>query len=183
MTPDKLVKIIGITIGLFPLEISELLTKNGIVVDAQNLDTDGLVEATFSGLNKSIAFRNDFDALYNQNESLISYALGSSSEYSNLTGSEWTSIGTSVVGGLGSFFGSQNNLKSAQAQADAIRKQAEAQKEVALIQMETERLKAQAGLNAQKPTTGGNTMLYVALGVGAVVVLGVVIFAVTRKKA
>lgn len=183
MSPEQLIKAIGVTIGLFPVQIANLLTKNAVVVDAQNLDTNELVEATFSGLNKSMSFRNDFNDLFNENEQLILSFLNSSSEYSNLTGAEWTNIGTSVVGGLGNFLGSQNNLKSAQAQADAIRKQAEAQKEIALIQMETEKLKAQSGLNAQKPKMGGNTTLYIALGVGAVVVLGVVIFAVTRKKA
>lgn len=100
-----------------------------------------------------------------------------------LTAQNYTDIGTTITGGISTIFGSRNNRKAAEAQADAIRKQAEAQKEIALIQMETEKLKAQSGLNAQKPKMGGNTTLYIALGVGAVVVLGVVIFAVTRKKA
>jgi hypothetical protein len=37
-------------------------------------------------------------------------------------------------------------------------------------------------LEANKPKAGGNTTLYIALGVGGVLVLGVVIFAVTRSK-
>lgn len=71
MEAQDLVKAIGITIGLFPEQIANILTKNGIVIDAQNLDTSGLVNATFSGLEKSVAFRNDFNDLFNSNEELI----------------------------------------------------------------------------------------------------------------
>lgn len=71
MEAQVLVKAIGVTIGLFPKEIASLLTKNAIVVDAQNLNTSELVEATFGGLNKSISFRNDFNDLFNANEKLI----------------------------------------------------------------------------------------------------------------
>lgn len=52
-------------------------------------------------------------------------------------------------------------------------------------QIELEKLKlasSQANLDNQKAGASGNTMLYVGLGIGAVVILGVVIFAVTKKS-
>lgn len=71
MEAQDLVRAIGITIGLFPQQIADILTKNAIVVDAENLNTDELVNATFSGLEKSVPFRNDFNDLFNENEELI----------------------------------------------------------------------------------------------------------------
>ena len=55
------------------------------------------------------------------------------------------------------------------------------------LEIERERTKqaqlnAQAGLNKVSAGQGGNTTLYVALGIGGALVLGLVIFLVTRKK-
>ena len=38
MDVEQLIKAVGITIGLFPIEIQSILTKNGVVVDATNLN-------------------------------------------------------------------------------------------------------------------------------------------------
>lgn len=184
MNEQNISKVIGTTIGLFPNEIAFLLTKNAVVVDAENLDLPNLVEATFTGLDKSISFRNDFDSLFNQNENMILSLSNENNDYSNLTGDSWTSIGTSVVGGLGSFFSSQNNVKSAQAQADAMRENAQAQLGIAQLQLQQEKLRAETALALAKnpQSKSSNTTLYVALGIGGVLILGLVIFAVTRKK-
>jgi hypothetical protein len=102
--------------------------------------------------------------------------------YNNLTGAEYTTIGTTVFGGLTGLLGSKEQRKAAEAQANALIKQGYSQVEVAKIMQETERLKleqAKAGGGAKT----GSPALYIGLGVGAVVILGVVIFAVTRKKA
>lgn len=102
-------------------------------------------------------------------------------EYNNLTGAEYTAIGTSLFGGVTGFLGSKEQRKASEAQAEALRQQGLSQIEVAKIMQETERLKleqAKAGTGAK----AGSKTLYIALGVGAVVILGVVIFAVTRKK-
>ena len=102
--------------------------------------------------------------------------------YNNLTGTDYTNIGTSLFGGATSYFGNVEQRKAQEAQANALIQQGLSQVEVAKIMQETERLKLeQAKSGAGKNTTGSKT-LYIALGVGAVVVLGVVIFAVTRKK-
>lgn len=100
--------------------------------------------------------------------------------YYNATG-DWTSLGGNLIGGVTGYFGSVENRKASQEQANALIKQGLSQIEVAKIMQETERLKleqAKAGGGAKS----GSTALYIGLGVGAVVILGVVIFAVTRKK-
>jgi hypothetical protein len=100
--------------------------------------------------------------------------------YKNAVG-DWTGLGGSLIGGAGTYFGSVEQRKAQQAQADALIAQGKSQVEVARIMQETERLKleqAKAGAGAG----AGSKTLYIALGVGAVVILGVVIFAVTRKK-
>ena len=104
--------------------------------------------------------------------------------YNNITGSEFLTGGLGLVGTAGTYFGSVEQRKAQQAQAEALRQQGLSQIEVAKIMQETERLKLEAlksggGLK----TSAGSKTLYIALGVGAVVILGVVIFAVTRKKA
>jgi hypothetical protein len=76
-------------------------------------------------------------------------------------------------------------LADAQAQADALIAQGLSQVEVQKLILEGKRLdlelaKSGAGTGG---TNAGNKTLYIALGVGAVVVLGVVIFAVTKKRA
>lgn len=101
--------------------------------------------------------------------------------YNNLTGAEYTSIGTTVFGGVTGLLGSKEQRKAAEAQARALREQGLSQIEVAKIMQETERLKLEQA-KAGAGTGAGNKTLYIALGVGAVVILGVVVFAVTRKK-
>jgi hypothetical protein len=95
-----------------------------------------------------------------------------------------------ATSGISSFFNIGSTLLQSKQQQDLIKQQANAQaqgldKQLAIEQERTRQ--AQLGLqNASSGAlvgAGGNTMLYVGLGIGAVVILGVVIFAVTRKKA
>jgi hypothetical protein len=102
--------------------------------------------------------------------------------YSNLTGAEWGGIGTGILGTAGTYFGSVEQRKAAQAQAEALRQQGLTQLEIARVQQQTKLAELEALKSGAGATTGaGSKTLYIALGVGAVVVLGVVIFAVTRK--
>jgi len=105
-------------------------------------------------------------------------------EYNNLTGSEWASLGTTTLGlGLG-YAGKEKDLQSAREQADALRAKGMSDVEVAKIMLEAERVKAEAlKSGAGAGTQAGSKTLYIGLGIGAVVILGVVIYAVTRKKA
>jgi|694.fasta_scaffold00162_86 hypothetical protein len=78
---------------------------------------------------------------------------------------------------------SQNQLvQQAQGQANDARALAEKQYETALAQQKAQEL-ASINANKNKVVTPpkNNTLLYVGLGVGGVVLIGVVIFAVTRN--
>lgn len=90
--------------------------------------------------------------------------------------------GGKVVGGVIDLGG---GLILSNQQKQALNKQAQieadkAKNQLALAQLQLEATKVQAQSAGAK--SSGNTMLYVGLGVGAVVLLGVVVFAVTRSK-
>jgi hypothetical protein len=94
----------------------------------------------------------------------------------------WSTLGGNLLSGGLNFFSSQENRKGLQAQADALRAKGLSEVEVAKLMLEAKKLELeQAKLGGGAKT--GNSALYIGLGVGAVVILGVVIFAVTRKKA
>ena len=99
-----------------------------------------------------------------------------------LTAQDYTSIGTTVFGGATSFLSSQEARKSAEAQADALKAKGYSDIEVAKLMLEGKKLDLQTALAGSGKKTAGNTTLYIALGVGGVVILGLVIFAVTRKS-
>jgi hypothetical protein len=199
MNEQKIATLVGGMVGLFPIEITELLTKNGVVVDTINLNIDNLVTATFYALDKLVSFRKDFINLYKNNEELINSKI-ESEDYSNFLGfgknttpkapktgggstTDYGGIATSLIGGVGGFFSSKNDLKSAQAQANAMIQSGQLSIEAQKIALETEKERSKTALALASAKPQGNTMLYVALGIGGVLILGVVIYAVTRKKA
>ena len=97
---------------------------------------------------------------------------------------DWAGLGTSLLTAGGGIYASEQQRKAAQAQADALIAQGMSQVEVQKLILEGKRLDLElAKSGGAKGTKAGSKTLYIALGVGAVVVLGVVIFAVTRKKA
>jgi hypothetical protein len=68
---EALATIVGRTVALFPMEVSDLLVKNGVVVNSNNLDTSALVDGVFAGLFGSEGFRNDFSKLVESNVEFI----------------------------------------------------------------------------------------------------------------
>ena len=102
--------------------------------------------------------------------------------YNNLTGAEWAGLGTTTLGlGLG-YLGKEKDLASAQAQADALKAKGLSDVEVARIMLESKKYDLEIAKSGGGKKSTNNTTLYIALGVGGVVVLGLVIFAVTRKS-
>jgi len=201
MNAEKIGTLVGGMVGLFPTEITELLTENGVVVDTINFNIDNLVTATFYGLDKSVSFRKDFIDLYFANEELINSKI-ETDNYSNFLGFgknkttpttstktgggstfDYGGLATSLIGGVGGFFNSKNNLKASQVQADAMLQSGQLSLEAQKLALEGEKLKSQTALALAQAKPQGNTTLYIALGVGGVLVLGLVIWAVTRKKA
>ena len=68
---EALATIVGRTVSLFPMEVSELLVKNGVVIDSNNLNTSDLIDGVFAGLFGSEGFRNDFSNLVESNVKFI----------------------------------------------------------------------------------------------------------------
>lgn len=186
MNEQKIGTLVGGMVGLFPTEITELLTKNGVVVDTINLNIDNLVTATFYALDTSVSFRKDFINLYKNNEELINSKIETTG-YSNAEGEgfkfDYSGVASSLIGGVGGFFSSKNNLKASQTQADAMLQSGQLSLEAQKLALEGKKIDAQTALALASAKPQGNTMLYVALGIGGVLVLGLVIWAVTRKKA
>ena len=72
-------------------------------------------------------------------------------------------------------------VKNAKGQANATQEALNTQYQIALQNQQNIKLMQQAG-QAPPPQEKSNLPLYIGLGVGGVVILGVVIFAVTRRS-
>jgi hypothetical protein len=97
------------------------------------------------------------------------------------TESGQTAIGSGINFGLGAI----GTAISSNQQKQLLKGQANlsAQQGKDALAVEQERTKQiQLQLQGQMPQKAGNTTLYIALGIGGVLILGVVIFAVTRNK-
>jgi len=109
------------------------------------------------------------------------------SSTTNTSGSSfasWSALGGNLISGGLNYFGKQKESDAIRAQADALRAKGASEVEVAKLMLEAKRIELeQAKLGGGAKTGAGSSALYIGLGVGAVVILGVVIFAVTRKKA
>ena len=102
--------------------------------------------------------------------------------YKNLSGDAYVDIGKTLFGGVTTYFGTQEQRKAAEAQAEALKQKGYSDVEVAKLMLEGKKIDLQTALAGGGKKATSNTTLYIALGVGGVVVLGLVIFAVTRKS-
>jgi len=89
-------------------------------------------------------------------------------------------IAPALVGLGTSLIINNQNVKNAQGQANATQQALDTQYQIALQNQQNIKLMQQAG-QAPPPQEKSNLPLYIGLGVGGVLVLGIVIFAVTRK--
>ena len=88
----------------------------------------------------------------------------------------------SVLGlGTGLIMNNQN-VKNAQGQANAQQQQLDTQYAIALANQQALALANQGGAKPPEAPPKSNTALYIGLGVGGLVLISVIIFAVTRNK-
>jgi hypothetical protein len=57
---ESTTKIVGVTVAFFPQEVAFLLNKSGFTVDAENYNSEQLVDATIDGLVSSPKFLKEF---------------------------------------------------------------------------------------------------------------------------
>ena len=92
---------------------------------------------------------------------------------------DWGKLTGDILTTGGGIFAADKAAAATRANTAAQAKNNETSLELAKINQQTELLKLQG---AQTPASASsNTTLYIALGVGGVLVLGLTIFAVTRK--
>jgi len=61
MTTEEMIPIvIGTAVGRYPMEIANLLNSTGVTIDAQNFNSDELINAVFSGLVNNAKFNSEF---------------------------------------------------------------------------------------------------------------------------
>jgi hypothetical protein len=177
------IKLISYVVLNYPKQVAKMLNDNGVVLeDASNFTTKQLSDATITGLTSSKKFNNDF-VNYVQSLNVNSNFTGSD-DFFNLSG-DWANVLSSGIPALTKLFSANTDTKNLQAQLDAQNKTNETaitlkDKEIELAKLGL--LASQNKLGNASTGKGGNTTLYVALGIGGALVLGLVIFLVTRKK-
>lgn len=60
-------EIVGVTVAFFPKQVAEMLNKNGVTIDAENYNSDELVNATIDGLVSSPTFLKEFSDFVERN--------------------------------------------------------------------------------------------------------------------
>jgi hypothetical protein len=96
-------------------------------------------------------------------------------------GKIFESVAPALVGLGSSLIINNQNVQNAQGQANATQEALNTQYQIALQNQQNIKLMQQAG-QVTPPKEKSNLPLYIGLGVGGVVILGVVIFAVTRRS-
>jgi len=174
------INLISYVIVYYPKDLAKMLNDNGVVVeDASNFSTKQLSDATVSGLTTSKNFNNDF-VNYVKNLNTNSNFTGSD-DFFNLSG-DWANVLSSGIPSITKLFTLNTDSKNLQAQLDSQNLSNATQLEIERERTKQAQLNAQAGLNKVSAGQGGNTTLYVALGIGGALVLVLVVFLLTRKK-
>ena len=185
--------------------IVTLLKNNGLVFDENHTSDEKLINMIFNSLYEDNAFKDNFLIYLNSKTD-------SPKGFANATGlfestplptfTAPTSSSANVASNSGGFFSGFNVgsltslvgtglsfLSSSQAGKDqrAIA-EANAQAAIANAQSQTELIRAQLALeqlklqNTQAQPAKNNTLLYVGLGVGAIILVGGLIFTITKKS-
>lgn len=179
------IKLISLVILNYPNQVIKMLNENAVVVDATNFTTKELSDATLSGLTTSKKFNNDFISFVKSLSINNSYSNADAASTGSSFGANYGGIISSGIGSLTTLFMSNTNTKNLQAQLDAQNNKNLTDLQLADKQIELAKiglLASQNQLSGASAKKGGNTTLYIALGIGGALILGLTIFLVTRNK-
>ena len=165
---STLSKLIGEAVVFYPNAVAKMLNLNRITVNEETYNTDKLIDAVVDGLSISPKFANDFLNTFNVKK-----------DYLNAVG-DFITGGTAVIEGITTFLGGKQQEDAIKAQAKAQADASKAQLEIEKIRQQTELAKIEA-LKSQGAGAKSNTGLYIGLGVGGVLVLGLVVYLVVKK--
>lgn len=175
-TETQIASLVGKTIGLYPDQVATMLNKNGVVLDAKTYSIDQLSNAVFSGLKNSKEFGLDF-INFMQMQGL----LNDTKDFNNFS-DEYIKGGTALITTIGGLFGQKSNVNIARANANAVASSNATALQIAQLNQQTEALKAETALKlAQAKPSSSNMPLIIGASVAGVVLLGVTIWAVTKK--
>jgi hypothetical protein len=167
MDANKLSKIIGNSVVFNRNEVASMLNKNGVTIDAEKYNSQQLIDSVISGLNSSQSFAKDY------------FSLVSNKEYLNAFG-DYFSGGVDIVKSGLALIGGKQQQDAIRTQANAQVQSAQTQLQIAQINQQTKLAELEALKNQGVPTKS-NTGLYIGLGVGGVVILGLVVFLAVKK--
>lgn len=168
-------KAIGSSVGYYPAEVITMLKRNGYSVTIKNSSSKDLIDLVIYALQNSKSFRDEFEIFVKNNQNaLLNDYLGATAEYINM--------GVNLFGKGLDFFGGQKQADAIRAQANAQAQSAQAQLQIAQINQQTElaKLEALKGMGSGVPAKS-NTGLYIGLGVGGAVILGLVVYLAVKK--
>ena len=177
---DYRINLISYIITNYPKQIIKLLNDNAVVIDATNFSIKELSDATLVGLTTSKKFNDDF-VLFSEKLNL-NPSYFEKNGYSNAGDYSWIS---SAIGSFTELATLNTKNKQFQGSLDAKNYENLTAMEIANKQLEIAKINLQAsqsGLSNASAGKGGNTTLYVILGVSGVLVLGLTIFLVTRNR-
>lgn len=176
---------VGFVLAMDRPAVVNLLKGNGYSVSSKTTDAT-LISTTINAIIENKKFNNSFDKLAKSSARLYLKATKQDASL-NATGGpsfDWGGLAGNVLGAGTSIFGqitaSEAQKKLAEAQAQSAQLNAQTAIAQANAQLEIERIRLQQ-INAQKAGgTGNNTLLYVGIGLGSLLLIGGII--VIAKK-
>ena len=182
---DALTKSIGFAAVNHSSEMVALLSRNGVIVPTETLNTKMLVGLIVNAMSESPSFAKDFSAWANEKASAMSMFIGPTLPDGSTTsgggsneGSGWLGNALKVVGQLGSaglnYVQGRQNL----AAANALSAAEQAKLDAARIAAETE----DKSFASKLALTQSSTTKVVVFGLLGLAVVGGAIWYFTRKK-
>lgn len=179
---------VGTVIGLFPIETVNLLKNNGFIPQNQNpKNIEDIVFLTLNAIETSTNFRVEYINLILLNKELIQSKL--ESFYLNSTGSttsgktDYVGAGVNLFGTIAGFFKSEKETKAAKDIAKSTLEGKKLEIEAERLRLEGKKTDAELALMLAQQGGGAkdNTALYIGLGIGGLLIVGLLVVMLRKK--